>query len=189
MARDQVCYRSGAQVGDAVYVSGTLGDATGGLGVVLGDVDLPDEVRTALLQRHYRPEPRLDLGQALAQTGAVTAMIDVSDGVASDLSHVCRQSGVSAVIRAAAIPMSRAFVKFCEVSGEEKLDLALTGGEDFELLFSVSHTQVDKVEALAEQYPICRIGEVVAGDGRVMIEDEDGKRVLLEQVGYDHFGD
>ena len=161
----------------------------GGLGVVLGDVDLPGEVRTALLQRHYQPEPRLDLGQALAQTGAVTAMIDVSDGVASDLGHVCQQSGVSAVIRAAAIPMSRAFVKFCEVSGKEKLDLALTGGEDFELLFSVSHTQVDKVEALAEQYPICRIGEVVAGDGRVMIEDEDGKRVLLAQVGYDHFGD
>ena len=188
MARDQVCYRSGAQVGDAVYVSGTLGDAAGGLGVVLGDVDLPGKVRTALLQSHYQPEPRLDLGQALAETSAVTAMIDVSDGVASDLSHICRQSGVSAVIRAAAIPMSRAFEKFCEVSGEKKLDLALTGGEDFELLFSVSHTQIDKVEALAEQYSICRIGEIVAGDGRVTIEDGDGKRVLLEELGYDHFG-
>ena len=72
---------------------------------------------------------------------------------------------------------------------KKKLDLALTGGEDFELLFSVSHTQVDKVEALAEAYSICRIGEIVAGDGRVMIEDEDGKRVLLGQVGYDHFGE
>lgn len=188
MARDQVCYRSGARAGDAVYVSGTLGDAAGGLGVVLGDVDLPGKVRTALLQSHYQPEPRLDLGQALAETRAVTAMIDVSDGVASDLSHICRQSGMSAVIRAAAIPMSRAFEKFCEVSGEKKIDLALTGGEDFELLFSVSHTQIDKVEALAEQYSICRIGEIVAGDGSVMIEDGDGKRALLEELGYDHFG-
>ena len=188
MAQDQVCYRSGAQVGDAVYVSGTLGDAAGGLGVVLSDVDLPSKMRTALLQRHYRPEPRLDLGLALAGTGAVTAMIDVSDGLASDLSHICQQSGVSAVIRAAAIPMSRAFIKFCEVSGEEKLDLALTGGEDFELLFSVCLTQVNKVEALAEAYSICRIGEIVAGDGCVMIEGEDGKRVPLEQLGYDHFG-
>ena len=74
------------------------------------------------------------------------------------------------------------------MSGEEKLDLALTGGEDFELLFSVSHTQIDKVKALAEAYSICRIGEIVAGDGSVMIEGEDGKRVPLEQLGYDHFG-
>ena len=84
--------------------------------------------------------------------------------------------------------MSRAFIRFCEVSCQEKLALALTGGEDFELLFSVSHTQVNKVEALAEQYSICRIGEIVAGDGYVVIEEEDGKRVLLEQFGYDHFG-
>ncbi len=187
MARDRVCYRFGARVGDAVYVSGTLGDAAGGLGVALGEVDMQGEARTALLQRHYRPEARVDLGRALAETDAVTAMIDVSDGVASDLPHICRQSGVSAVIRAEAIPMSRAFVKFCETSRQKKLDLALAGGEDFELLFAVHRERIDRVEALTARYSICRIGEIVAGDGAVVIESEDGKRVPLKRLGYDHF--
>ena len=187
MARDQVSYRSGARVGDAIYVSGTLGDAAGGLGVALGAVEMQGEDRAALLRRHYRPKARVDLGRALAETDAVTAMIDVSDGLASDLNHICRQSGVSAVIRAEAIPMSAAFVKFCAASRENKLALAFTGGEDFELLFCVHRARVHKIEALATRYSISRIGEIAAGNGGVRIEGEDGKRVLLKRVGYEHF--
>lgn len=187
MLRDRVCYRSGAQVGDVIYASGTLGDSAAGLGVVLGEVEMRGEARAALLRRHYRPEARVDLGRALAETGAVTAMIDVSDGLASDLNHICRQSGVAAVIRAGAIPMSAAFVKYCDASHQNKLDLALTGGEDFELLFCVRRAQGHQIEALAARYPICRIGEIAAGNGGVKIEGEDGKRVRLERMGYDHF--
>ena len=187
MLRDQVCYRSGAQVGDAIYASGTLGDSAAGLGVVLGEAEMRGEERAALLRRHYRPEARVDLGRALAKTGAVTAMIDVSDGLASDLNHICRQSGVSAVIRAGAIPMSAAFVKYCDASHQNKLALALTGGEDFELLFCVRRAQGHQIEALAARYPICRIGEIAAGNGEVRIEGEDGKRVRLERMGYEHF--
>ena len=187
MARDQVCYRSGAQVGDAIYVSGTLGDAAAGLGVVLGEVSMQGEDRAALLRQHYRPDARVDLGRALAGTGGITAMIDISDGLASDLNHICRQSEVSAVIRAEAIPMSAAFVKFCAASQQNKLDLALAGGEDFELLFCVRRAQVHQVEALATRYSISRIGEIATGNGGVKIKNEDGKRVLLEREGYEHF--
>ena len=187
MAQNQVCYRSGAQVGDLVYVSGTLGDAAGGLGVILGSVDLLAEDREVLLRHHYRPEPRFDLGQVLAKTGAVTAMIDVSDGVASDLGHICRRSDVSAVIWEEDIPMSSAFMRFCETSDQNEVDLALTGGEDFELLFSVNHTHLDKINALVDKYLLCQIGEIVEGDGNIVLQARDGTCKPLEKMGYDHF--
>lgn len=187
MPRDQVCYRSGARVGDAIYVSGTLGDSAAGLGAVLEGMEMQREDRAALLRRHYRPKARVALGRALAKTGAVTAMIDISDGLASDLNHICRQSGVAAAIRAEAIPMSAAFVKYCGEKKKNKLDLALTGGEDFELLFCVRRTLLHQVEALATRYPICRIGEIATGDSGVIIKNEDGKGVRLERAGYEHF--
>jgi len=188
MVKDQVCYRSGAQAGDVVYVSGTLGDAAGGLGIVLGEVDVEGEDRKVLVRNHHRPEPRVDLGQALAETNVVTAMIDVSDGVASDLGHICISSGVSALIWAKDIPMSPAFVRFCEASGRAKIELALTGGEDFELLFCVNPAQIERVEDLAASHLVHQIGEIVEGDGDVMIENKEGTRGPLEKRGYDHFG-
>lgn len=190
MATNRVCYRSGAQVGNLICVSGTLGDAAGGLAVMQGRVDLNREDRAHLLRQLHRPEPRIALGQALAATGAVTAMMDVSDGVASDLGHMCRRSGVSAIVEEKAIPMSDAFVRFCEKSQQNAVDLALSGGEDYELLFAIKADHWPVVVALMEQdqMPSIRvIGRVVAGDARVLIEAVDGVMTSPKRMGYDHF--
>ncbi|MDP6041445.1 MAG: thiamine-phosphate kinase, partial [Candidatus Latescibacteria bacterium] len=187
MARERVCYRSGAQVGDAVYVSGTLGDAAGGLAVMLGEVNLEGDDRQYLLRRLHRPEPRVALGQALSKANIVTAMIDVSDGVASDLKHICKQSGVSAIIFENAIPTSSAFDRFCAMGGQSSVNLALGGGEDYELLFTVRPEKVEILDALSEDFSFYRMGEVVEGSGQVILETEDGTRVEVENAGYDHF--
>ena len=190
MARARVCYRSGAKPGDLICVSGTLGDAAGGLAIMRGEVDLSGEDRAHLLRRLHRPEPRVALGQALAETGAVTAMIDVSDGVASDMGHICRQSGVSGIIREAAVPMSEPFRRFCTAGGHSAIDVALSGGEDYELLFTVSPDRWEAVAALSgrETLPVIhRIGKIAPGDGIVLIERGDGTRVSPAKLGYDHF--
>lgn len=187
MARERVCYRSGAQVGDAVYVSGPLGDAAGGLAVVLGEVDIVGDDRQYLLRRLHRPEPRVDLGQVLSRAGIVGAMIDVSDGVASDLKHICRQSSVSAVILEQAIPTSTAFNRFCELAGKPSVNLALTGGEDYELLFTVQPEHVETLDTLSNGYSFYKIGEIIEGSGQVILEAEDGTRAEVDKAGYDHF--
>ena len=187
MARERVCYRSGAQVGDAVYVSGTLGDAAGGLAVVLGEVNMESDDRQYLLRRLHRPEPHVALGQALSEAGIVTAMIDVSDGVASDLKHICRQSSVSAIILENAIPTSSAFDRFCEMGGQSRMNLALGGGEDYELLFTVRSGQVEILDALSDKFPFYRMGEIIEGRGQIILESGDGKRAEVDKAGYDHF--
>ena len=188
MDQDRVCYRSGANPGDLIYVSGTLGDSAAGLKLALGEsVGLSNADREILLCRHHRPEPRVALGRALAASGAVTAMLDLSDGVASDLRHICRQSGVSAVIDGTAIPVSTAFRRFRELSDTGAHNLALSGGEDYELLFTVAHGGRDDVEALAAGPGIACIGRIVSGDGRIYLENAQGPRTELEARGFEHF--
>ena len=191
MAVDRVCYRSGARPGDLVYVSGTLGDSAAGLEIVLGrEATLSREYRDVLLRRHHCPEPRVTLGQALAASGAVTAMIDLSDGAASDLRHICRRSNVSAVIEEKAVPISPACRAFCAASGISPLRLALSGGEDYELLFTVDPEKADRVETLGatnDLPPLCRIGQIETGQSGISIEDAAGNRRPLDSAGFDHF--
>jgi len=191
MPLEAVCYRSGARPGDTVYVSGAIGDSAAGLRLALQhEAETENGDRDYLLDRHHRPEPRVGLGQRLAATAAVTAMIDLSDGVASDLLHVCTQSGVHAVITEEAIPLSAAFRSYCAEVGVQATELALTGGEDYELLFAVRREETDRVEALSEQdgLPLLsRIGYVESGGPTIEIEDADGGRKPLEVSGFDHF--
>lgn len=188
MARDRVRYRSGARPGDLVYVSGTLGDSAAGLKLALGeDVGISEEDRAFLLRRHHRPEPRVALGQALAATGAVTAMIDLSDGAASDLRHVCRQSGVGAVVAADAVPLSPALRAFCEATQTDPLCPALSGGEDYELLFTVDPERVRALKAWEALPAICPVGRIEAGEARIFLEGVEGGRKVLEGAGFDHF--
>lgn len=191
MDRERVRYRSGARPGDLVYVSGTLGDSAAGLELVLGKgAEVPEADRAFLLRRHHRPEPRIEAGRALAACGAVTAMMDLSDGIGSDLRHICRRSGVSAVVREAAIPLSPVLRAFCDVTGADPLGLAISGGEDYELLFTVDPGQAGKVGTLSEKGDLpqfSRIGWIEAGDGRIFVEDAGGARNALTAGGFDHF--
>ena len=190
MPEDQICYRSGAKPGDLIYVSGTLGDSAAGLELVRGlDIEIPLEHRSALLKRHHRPQPRVELGQRLAASGVVTAMIDLSDGVASDLRHICSQSEVAAVILSDGIPLSPACEAFGEATETDVLSKALSGGEDYELLFTVKPEGVERVRSLEEKTgtpPLSQIGRIEEGRDQLHLEDADGRREL-EEAGFDHF--
>ncbi|MCF0176320.1 MAG: thiamine-phosphate kinase [Bacteroidales bacterium] len=129
--------RSKAQVGDLVCVTGTLGDSAGGLDVVLNSRERDSDAEH-LLARHYMPSPRMAEGQALASTEGVHAMMDVSDGIASDLRHIMEESGVGARVDVASLPVSDALIRFCGRYGLDIFRLATGGGEDYELLFTMS---------------------------------------------------
>jgi len=154
--------RGGARVGDAICVTGSLGGAAAG--------------------KHLDFEPRLREAVTLAQMVKLTAMIDISDGLSTDINRICRRSKVGAVIDAASIPLSDE-ARACD----DPLDAALNDGEDFELLFTVSE---DDFRRLAETWPlplpITRIG-TVTDTGRVEIRTEDGSCRVLQPKGYDHF--
>lgn len=177
VASGRAVTRSGARVGDAVVVTGLLGGSAAGLRIGRGSATSwsPDE-RDAL-GRHFRPAARIGEGQSLAHAGA-TAMIDISDGLALDLSRLCRSSGVAANISASSIPVHPAATA----------DEALAGGEDYELLATVPGSALRELSAdLAERFGtrLTVIGHITAGDG-VTLEDPDGARPL-DPAGWDHF--
>jgi len=131
--------RSSARIGDLVCVTGFLGDSAGGLQAILRGA-LRDSTVTALIQRHYLPHPRVREGLALAKCSAVHAMMDISDGIGSDLRHILEASGVGAEIALEKLPISEEMAAFCRVSGLDPYELATSGGEDYELLFTVEAT-------------------------------------------------
>ena len=140
--------RAGARPGDRIFVSGTLGDAGGGLDIALGRRPArPAANAEALVARLRRPAPRLALGRALR--GIASAAIDVSDGLCQDLGHVLAAGGVGACIDAGLVPLSPAL---CEVAGDAAArELALSAGDDYELLFTVPPERVDRLDALGKR--------------------------------------
>lgn len=155
-------YRNGAQAGDKVYVSGTLGDACYALH------HLDTELGQQLSHRLHMPTPRVQLGQALAQQGEATAMIDVSDGLAQDLKHICLQSSVAIRLDIDKLPTS---VPLQQVATAERLRCQLTGGDDYELVFTLpAGVSPPESNTIANTRVTC-IGEVVsATDSRNDIE-------------------
>ncbi len=189
MDQDRVCLPFGCKPRRSDLRVGPLsGIPAAGLKLALGEaVGLSEEDREFLRRRHHRPEPRVALGRALAASGAVTSMLDLSDGVASDLRHICTQSGVSAVIGETMIPVSPAFRRFCELSDLGIPDLAISGGEDYELLFTITPEARNDIEALDGGSRVCLIGRVEAGGGSIFLENTQGARTELEARGFDHF--
>jgi thiamine-monophosphate kinase len=180
--------RSGARPGDLIAVTGTLGRAAAGLvALERGAAATPEIERAIVAQR--RPRPRLAAGRALAGTGVLHAMIDLSDGLALDLARVCDASGVGARIDAARLPIDGAVLAAAGGSGQDPLDLSLTGGEDYELLFVVSPADVDAaMDALtgAGEVGATVVGSVVGADaGRTIVID--GAARPLEARGWTHF--
>ena len=173
--------RDGAQVGDDVWVSGTLGDAAAALAQWT-----QGGARDAKLRRRLdRPAPRLALGQALA--AHAHAAIDVSDGLLADLGHVCRASGVAAQIDVDALPASEALRRAIADPGQRRA-LQAAGGDDYELCFTApahARAAVDAVSR-ASGTPAIRIGHIVAGDG-VVVHTGDGAAWTPARAGWDHF--
>jgi thiamine-monophosphate kinase len=180
--------RSGAKIGDHIWVSGPVGSSAAGLHLLLEKPQPPPSFYAPLIQCHQRPRPRLSLGKALAESGLVHAMIDLSDGMAKDLRHICAESKKGAVIHEASIPIATELQRLASDDAKDALTWALCGGEDYELLFTAPPSNQEKISALCEAMntpaPIC-IGSIIKGDA-VYLESEQG-RVLMPDKGYHHF--
>ncbi|MCP1727138.1 thiamine-monophosphate kinase [Natronospira proteinivora] len=180
----QAVQRSGARPGDRLLVSGTLGDARAGLDIALGDGHAADAVESELLKRYLYPQARLALSPLLARHAR--AAIDLSDGLVGDLTHLLSASGVGATIHSQRLPRSRALMAHAE---EESDALALSGGDDYEILCAVAPEAVETLvrEAAAEGIMLSDIGEITQGP-ELTVLDRDGQPVPLE-AGFSHFGD
>jgi thiamine-monophosphate kinase len=185
-AADRLAYRSAARAGDLVGVTGELGGSGAGLLLVKGfKVDLPAEERDALELRHRRPEPLLATGLALVAAGA-RAMIDLSDGLATDAGHLARESAVTVDLRLADLPLAAAVEAVARASERDPLELAATAGDDYELLFTAPPERRAAIEraAAATGTRVSWLGDVRAGGGLVEIRGPDGR--LVELSGYEH---
>ena len=174
--------RAGARAGDRIFVSGPLGDAGGGLEIALGRrAALPCEHAGELVARLRRPTPRLALGTALR--GLAGAAIDISDGLCQDLGHVLEASGVGARVDASLIPLSPALL---DVAGDaDARALALSAGDDYELLFTVAPDRVNRLRALEAADAVAEIG-VIEPEPGLRLVDAAG-RTIPTPCGYRHF--
>ncbi len=210
----RIITRAGAKPGDRIYVTGTLGDSAAGLELLRSGVrskesgvrskNLKSAIRTPctrgstrkrwaqapqsaiekLIARHLRPAPRVEWGRKLALSGCANAMIDLSDGLSSDLARICEQSGVGADIVAHGIPLSAALRALSGKLARPALQYALSGGEDYELLFTVPPARVKKLCSL--KLPVTEIGSITSGK-TLSLADARGRKKPLPPAGYDHF--
>ena len=180
---DTYLTRSGAHAGDRLYVSGTLGDAAWGLELLKNNVKLGENPQTdACLRAFLDPVPQVALGQALSQAEIPSAMIDVSDGLSIDLRHICAESGVGAEVDIDSLPLSEALTSLAS----EPLNWALYGGEDYQLLFSVSEDKRPLVPGLQASFPVTEIGRITPGN-EVFSVDVVGEKQILKPAGFQHF--
>ncbi len=187
----QALRRDGARIGDIVYVTGTLGDSLAGLqllrarrrkGIARKDI-------LYLLSRHHRPTPRIRAGQFLVARRLATAAIDVSDGLSGDLGHLCEQSGVGVEINAAALPLSRACRAYAASTKTDPIQLALRGGEDYELLFTVPANKRATLDRF-RRHARCRITSIgVIRPKRDSLTLRTGRSsvIPLPHTSYQHF--
>ena len=175
VAPGQALRRNGARAGDEIWVTGTIGDAALGLEARLGKRPDPTGFLT---QRSLLPEPRV----GLSLEGIATAAIDISDGLMQDLGHVCRESGLSAVVQAALVPISPE----AAAQGPEVLELRLTGGDDYELILAVPPEKTEALCAACAGVKITKIGVFKAGEGVELYGDENIP-LHLASSGWKHF--
>ena len=198
----EVVRRSGARPGDVVFLSGWPGEAAAGLAVAraragadrsaAGAAWTPEELavadETRLLAAYRDPEPRLPLGRALAREGLATSAIDVSDGLGVDAGRLARASGVRLVLERESLPISAALVSFSQLAGRDAVEMALSGGDDYELLFT---TPPDRAGVFADPpsewgATVCRVGRIESGEG-AFLDEAPGMREIAD-LGFDHFG-
>jgi thiamine-monophosphate kinase len=191
--------RAGAKVGDLLYVTGTLGDSLAGLNLLTGDskrrtaprrkVPGQRDYERALIGRHVRPIPRVATGRLLASRKLATAAIDLSDGLSGDLAHLCEHSRVGAEVVPAALPLSSELVAYAAAHRADPVRLALTGGEDYELLFTASPGNHATIMRLARETD-CRIsciGTITSQTRGIRLRESSGAARALPILSYQHF--
>lgn len=148
-----------------------------------------EQIKQSAICAHLRPKPRVEFGRRLGESGLVNSMIDVSDGLAQDLAHICEASGVGALIDFDAVPIAEE-VRLVTATADEAFEFAVNGGEDFELLFTADRSREAELTALAEEchLRLTRIGEVTESFHSVAVQIRRGNEVNpLSIHGYDHF--
>ncbi len=175
--------RTAAKAGEKIAVTGYLGAAAGGLKMLSGHLNLDKKDTSSLRTAFLRPFPRVAEGQILVDSG-VRVAIDVSDGLLADLNRICKASHVSAIIEAEKVPVSP---ELKAIFSNEALEMALSGGEDYELLFTAPPEIIQRVKAAAS-CPVSIIGNIVAGGNvEVSVFGIDGGAVHPARTGWDHF--
>ncbi len=195
-AEEEIVYRRGARPGDRLCVTGDLGAAYAGLQTLLdrhralqqeGEGFQPDlEGFSYVIQRQLAPTARLDAVRAWQEAGVrPRALIDISDGLASEVHHLCRQSGCGALLYGAALPIDLETRTVADQLGRDVDTFALFGGEDYELLFALPEKALDKLDP--DTYAV--VGEVTTADEGVRIRQPEGEIFPLEALGFQHFGE
>jgi len=190
----QLVTRSGARPGDKIFVTGTPGQSALGLKLLSsprkqwkGDI----KFQKKMIQAHLDPVPRLAESQKLVNSGArITSMIDISDGLAQDLLHICKAGNVGAVLREEWLPRSPGLIRLTTLNRLKIMDYILAGGEDYELLFTLKSEDVRKITNQFNDFktPVTQIGEVTEHPQKMVLLSSDGKSKSLKKLfGFDHF--
>lgn len=188
--KDTAALRTGARQGDAVCVTGSLGASAGGLAWLKTGGPASDPVALDLVEAHLRPRPRVLAGRALCQSKRIHAMIDISDGLGTDLARLCQASQAGAEVAAAKLPVHPDAPGVAAHLGQDALEWALSGGEDFELLFTCDPSDVELLTSLADEaepgLTVHQVGSITKGPGVTLI-DPLGDSREISFMGYDHF--
>lgn len=177
--------RSGAKVGDVVAVTGCLGDAAAGLALLEGRLRVEGDEAEYLRQRFWKPAARVAEAGVLGRIEGVHAMMDISDGLGQDLGHICEESGVSAVVDRSRIPLSGVLASLHRSGGAPVMEWAVGGGEDYELLVTLSPEALAAASGLLRSVglsSLTQVGRIEDGSG---VRDEAGRS--LSGLGFDHF--
>jgi thiamine-monophosphate kinase len=179
--------RKGARIGDDLFVTGTLGDSALGLKILRrkGAQGGPKK----LIEKHLSPCPRVQLGQVIAKDRWATSMIDISDGLLIDISHILEESGVGARIWEDRIPLSNLYREWIHSYSKDPYQTALCGGEDYELLFTAPPEMNERISSLSLSFktPITHIGEILPPKEGLRIVKKNGREYSPSHLGFEHF--
>jgi thiamine-monophosphate kinase len=182
--------RGGAKEGEALFVTGNVGDSSAGLQALQHPSAKGKDSSSLLIKKHLTPVPRFTVGRYLSTKKLASSAIDISDGLSSEIHHLCEESGVGAEIHEEALPLSASLIQYCAENQLEPLDFALNGGEDYELLFTVPLAKISEaVKKLpAETGVSCKsIGRMVPQSKGITFITRKGQKIPLPAKGFNHF--
>lgn len=186
--RGEAKLRSGAQDGDCICSTGFLGDSAAGLNLLLNN-HKPQQDTNYFIERHNKPEPRINEGLWLAKHESITSMMDISDGVGSDLSHIAKASNLEAVVNIDRIPISEQLLNAYDTYNWNIHKLSISGGEDYELLFTINQEQLSEVlTAYQQQFgkPFYMLGVMRNGEGGSVVWQNDQSETFNFD-GFNHY--
>ena len=187
---EKVLRRSGAGAGDQIVVTGYLGDAAAGLHLLSGSqTRVREDLYASLTRAQLEPQPRVAEGVVIAESGLATSMMDISDGLAGDIRHLCEASGVGALLWESELPVSNSLLEAASVTAKKPMEWALHGGEDYELLITTSAESVRALQEVARQaggVPLTPVGEILPASQGISLKRADGI-FALENLAWEHF--